>query len=64
MNHVLQHVHRELKKHSSDYLLFATACIFFLIALNIFRGERLIEFIILLAFTISFFLTFFQMNQN
>lgn len=50
MNHVLQHVHRELKKHSFDYLLFATACIFFLIALNIFRGERLIEFIILLAF--------------
>lgn len=55
MKYLLKYVQKELKRHSFDYLLFATAGIFFLLALNIFRGERLIEFIILLAFT-SFYI--------
>lgn len=53
--HTLKHTKKELNKHTFDYLLFATAGIFFLVALNTFRGERLIEFIILLAFT-SFYI--------
>jgi len=55
MKHILKYINKEFKRHSFDYLLFATAGVFFLIALNIFRGERLIEFIILMAFT-SFYI--------
>lgn len=39
-----------LKKHGFDYLLLSTGGIFFLIAINVFRGERLLEFIVLLCF--------------
>ena len=55
MKDLAQFVHREFKTHTFDYLLFTTAGIFFLISLNIFKGERLIEFVILLAFT-SFYI--------
>lgn len=55
MNHLLKHLQHELKKHTFDYLLFFTAGIFFLLALHTFRGERLIEFIIMLSF-ISFYM--------
>ncbi len=41
----------ELNNHWFDYLLLLTGGVFFLIALKLFQGERLIEFIILLAFT-------------
>ena len=41
--------------HLFDYLLLTTAGIFFLMAINIFKGERLLEFIILLSFT-SFYI--------
>jgi hypothetical protein len=54
MSHLTKFIHKEFKKHTFDYLLFATAGVFFLIALNIFKGERLIEFIILLSF-VSFY---------
>lgn len=40
-----------------DYLLFFTAGIFFLLALNYFRGERLIELVFLLAF-VSFYIIY------
>lgn len=55
MKHIANYLRKEFKKHSFDYLLFASAGVFFLLALNIFRGERLIEFIILLSFT-SFYI--------
>lgn len=42
---------REFKKHGLDYLLLLTAGVFFIIAINTFKGERFLEFIILLAFT-------------
>ncbi len=45
----------DLKKHSFDYILLLTAGIFFLITLQAFRGERLYEFLIVLAFT-SFYI--------
>lgn len=41
----------EIKKHLLDYLLFLTAGIFFLILLNIFRGERLAQFLAVIAFS-------------
>jgi len=53
--HLFKEIKRELKKHPFDYLLFATVCVFFVLALNIFQGERLLEFIILLAF-VSFYI--------
>jgi hypothetical protein len=46
---------KELKKHLFDYLLLATAGVFFLITINLFKGERWMEFIILLAFA-SFYI--------
>ena len=44
------HLKKELKNHLFDYLLLITAGIFFLILLNIFRGQRVTEFIILISF--------------
>lgn len=41
---------KELKNHFFDYLLLITAGIFFLILLNIFRGQRVVEFIVLVSF--------------
>ncbi|MBI5122261.1 hypothetical protein HZA75_00220 [Candidatus Roizmanbacteria bacterium] len=41
---------KEFKNHFFDYLLLITAGIFFLILLNIFRGQRVIEFIVLVSF--------------
>ena len=55
MKHLTTFIHKEFKKHSFDYLLFMTAGVFFLIALSIFKGERLIEFILLLSF-VSFYI--------
>ena len=39
-----------------DYLLFLTAGIFLVIALNVFRGEKLIEFVLLLGFSAFYIL--------
>ena len=44
------HLKKELKNNFFDYLLLITAGIFFLILLNIFRGQRVIEFIVLVSF--------------
>ncbi|OGK52645.1 hypothetical protein A2966_02265 [Candidatus Roizmanbacteria bacterium RIFCSPLOWO2_01_FULL_41_22] len=55
MNHLFQALKKELRKHAFDYLLFMTGGIFFLLALNLFKGERLLEFLILLSF-VSFYI--------
>ncbi len=55
MKHKKNHILNDLKKHSFDYVLLLTAGVFFLITLQIFQGERLYEFLILLAFT-SFYI--------
>lgn len=55
MKHLTHHIQQELKKHSFDYLLFMTAGVFFILALNLFKGERMIEFIVLLSF-VSFYI--------
>ncbi|KKP60984.1 MAG: hypothetical protein UR54_C0006G0012 [Candidatus Roizmanbacteria bacterium GW2011_GWA2_34_18] len=41
---------KELKNHLFDYLLLITAGVFFLTLLNLFRGQRVIEFIVLVSF--------------
>ena len=48
--HFYLNLKKEFKNHLFDYLLLITAGIFFLILLNIFRGERMVEFFILLSF--------------
>jgi len=55
MNHLLNHLVKELKKNLFDYLLLITAGIIFITSISIFRGERIIEFIILLIF-VSFYI--------
>ena len=41
---------KEFKNNIFDYLLLVTAGIFFLIIFNIFRGQRIIEFFVLISF--------------
>ncbi|MFA6533332.1 MAG: hypothetical protein WCT22_05050, partial [Patescibacteria group bacterium] len=48
--HLYLNLKKEFKNHLFDYLLLITAGIFFLILLNIFRGERVIEFFVLVSF--------------
>jgi len=47
---LLKQIKKEILKHPFDYLLFMTMGVFFILSLHMFRGERLLEFIILLAF--------------
>jgi uncharacterized protein (DUF486 family) len=55
MKHFFKHLFKEIKKNLFDYLLLITAGVIFISALNIFKGERLSEFIILLIF-VSFYI--------
>ena len=55
MKHLIVHIRKELKKTLFDYLLLVTAGTLFLLSLNMFKGERLLEFIILFIF-ISFYI--------
>lgn len=52
---MIKFLKKEFNKHLLDYLLLFTAGIFFTLSLSLFRGERLLEFIILLSF-ISFYI--------
>lgn len=55
MNRITHFIKKDIRQHSLDYLLLITVGVFFLTALNIFRGERFLEFIFLLAFA-SFYI--------
>jgi hypothetical protein len=55
MKKFFKHIIKEIQMHTFDYILFLTAGAFFIISLQIFKGERLLEFMILLAFT-SFYI--------
>lgn len=55
VNHAIVHLKKEIKKHLFDYILLLTAGIFFLFAINLFKGERSLEFIVLFAFA-SFYI--------
>jgi len=52
---MIKFLKKELEKYFFDYLLLFTAGIFFILSLNLFRGERFLEFIVLLSF-ISFYI--------
>ena len=52
---MFSHLYKEFKQHGFDYLLLITAGICFLISIQIFRGERLLEFLMLLLF-VSFYI--------
>ncbi|PIZ64793.1 hypothetical protein COY14_04000 [Candidatus Roizmanbacteria bacterium CG_4_10_14_0_2_um_filter_36_9] len=52
---IINYLKKELQRHPFDYLLFITVGVFFIMALSIFKGERLIEFVILLSF-VSFYI--------
>ncbi len=51
----LKQIKKEFKKNLFDYLLLMTAGVLFLISINVFKGESLIEFIILFMF-VSFYI--------
>lgn len=55
MIHFLKQIKKELKRNLFDYLLLFTAGILFLISISVFRGERLLEFLILFMF-VSFYI--------
>ncbi len=54
MNQALVHLRKELKKNLFDYLMLLTAGVFFIVSVNIYRGERWLEFIILVAFALFY----------
>lgn len=54
MKHII-YLKKEVKKNLLDYLLLLTAGVFFIISLNMFKGERMLEFVVLLGFA-SFYI--------
>ncbi len=52
--HLYKNLEKELKNHFLDYLLLFTAGIFFLILFNIFRGQKEIEFFVLVSFALFY----------
>ncbi|MBI3366241.1 hypothetical protein HY041_01260 [Candidatus Roizmanbacteria bacterium] len=50
MKYLITYVKKEIKKNLLDYLVLLTAGVFFIISINLFRGERIFEFIVLLGF--------------
>ncbi len=54
MNHALAQLHRELKKNLFDYLLLFTAGVFFLISADLYKGERSIEFFVLVTYALFY----------
>jgi hypothetical protein len=47
-------VFKEIKNHAFDYLLFLSACVLFILAISIFKGERFMEFIIVSSFVMFY----------
>lgn len=55
MKHFIKTIKNDFKRDYLDYFLLISAGILFIIGLNAFRGERLIQFIILFCFS-SFYI--------
>lgn len=51
MAHIIIYLKKEVKKNLLDYLFLFTSGIFFIVCINIFKGERLPQFIVLLGFS-------------
>lgn len=50
MKELIKEIAHELSRHLFDYLLLISAGLFMILALQAFRGERALAFIIILAF--------------
>lgn len=55
MKHLVKYLKKEIKSSLFDYLLLITAGVLFIVAISIFRGEKIIQFLILLTF-VSFYI--------
>lgn len=55
MKYLLVHLKKEFKRHYLDYTLLLVAGVFFLVSINLFKGQRFLEFVILLLF-VSFYI--------
>ncbi len=55
MAHIITYLKKEVKRNLLDYLFLFTAGIFFIVSLNIFKGERILEFVVLVGFA-SFYI--------
>lgn len=51
MNHFLTHLKKEVKRAPIDYLMLLTSGIFFLLFLQMFKGERMESLLVLFVFT-------------
>ncbi len=51
MKQFIRYIKKELKDYLFDYLILFTGGIFFLIAISIFKGERTIQFVVLVTFS-------------
>ncbi len=56
MNHFILKLKKEIRKHLGDYLFLFTAGVVFCLSLSLFKGERLLEFILLLIFVTLYIL--------
>lgn len=52
----LKHLFNEIKRHLFSYLLLLTTAVFFLILLNLYRGNRSIQFVIVTLFVLFYIL--------
>lgn len=55
MKYLTTYLKKEVKKNLLDYLILFTAGVFFVVSLNLFKGERVLQFIVLLGFA-SFYI--------
>jgi len=55
MKHLIRHAHKEFwHNHLFDYLLIATAALFFILATRLFVGDRGIQLFLFTAFTVFY----------
>jgi hypothetical protein len=66
MKHLVFAIKKELKNNFLDYLILITFGVFFLILTNLFKGERFMEFILLLTFVGFYILwgTYHHLTKN
>lgn len=50
MNHIIQSIHKEVKRHLYDYLLLFTGGVIFLLFLRLFQGYRTYSFMVICLF--------------
>lgn len=56
LDHFFTQVIFEIKKHLFEYLLLATAGVFFLFLMSFFKGDRSSQFVVMVVFTAFYLL--------